>query len=47
MNGKDFSNFGVIGRIVEDLDFQNLYFYLFTSSFFLFSFFDKKDCKFY
>ena len=34
MNGKDFSNFGVIGRIVEDLDFQNLYFDLSTSSFF-------------
>ena len=45
MNGKDFSNFGVIGRIVEDLDFQNLYFDLSTSSFFFFV--EKKDCKFY
>ena len=36
MNGKDFSNFGVIGRIVEDLDFQNLYFDLSTSFFFFF-----------
>ena len=44
MNGKDFSNFGVIGRIVEDLDFQNLYFDLSTSFFFLV---EKKDCKFY
>ena len=35
MNGKDFSNFGVIGRIVEDLDFQNLYFDLSTSFFLL------------
>ena len=44
MNGKDFSNFGVIGRIVEDLDFQNLYFDLST---FFFFFVEKKDCKFY
>ena len=44
MNGKAFSNFGVIGRIVEDLDFQNLYFDLSTSFFF---FVEKKDCKFY